>query len=326
MEGMMEFFGIDIAKHKFDLAWLSGEKIKKSKKFDNTQSGHKDLLQWLKDQRLTVENCHFAMEATSQYYEALATILADAGCTVSVVNPAQIKAFGQATMSRQKTDRADAVLIARFCKVMAPQPWEPPPREVRELQRLLARLEALQSMHVQEQNRRYEAQGIALDSVERVIETLAEEIKRLQKKIRDHIDGHPGLREQDELLQSIPGVGSGASSYAIAWLRGERFKDARQAAAFVGLSPRHHESGDSVLAKSRLCKQGHGRLRKILYWPAMAAIRYNAAAAELSGRMVAAGKNKKVAIIAVMRKLVHWMIGVLKSGKAFDVNLALAKS
>jgi len=229
-------------------------------------------------------------------------------------------------MNRQKTDRADATLIARFCQTMKPLAWQAPPREIRELQRLLARLEAVQSMHVQEQNRSYEAQGIALESIERVIATLNDEIKRLQKKIRDHIDHHPGLREQDELLQSIPGIGNGVSSYAIAWLRGERFDDVRQAVAFVGLSPRHHESGDSVQAKSRLSKLGHGRLRKILYWPAMAAIRYNAAAAALSARMVAAGKNKKVAIIAVMRKLVHWMIGVLKSGKSFDVNLALAKA
>lgn len=321
----MEFVGIDIAKRKFDLTWLSGDK-RKVKVFDNTEKGHGELLAWLKKHGLTPENCRLAMEATSQYYETVALALFDAGYTVSVVNPAQIKAFGQATMNRQKTDRADATLIAHFCQVMAPQAWQAPAREVRELQRLLGRLEAVQSMHVQEQNRRYEAQGTALESIERVIATLDDEIKHLQKKIRDHIDHHPDLRKQDELLQSIPGIGGGVSSYAIAWLRGERFEDARQAVAFVGLSPRHHESGDSVQAKSRLCKLGHGRLRKILYWPAMSAIRYNAAATALAGRMIAAGKNKKVAIIAVMRKLVHWMIGVIKSGKLFDVNLALART
>ena len=321
----MEFVGIDIAKRKFDLTWLSGEKIK-TKVLDNTDAGRAELLTWLKKNGLTAENCHLAMEATSQYYEPVALSLFDAGYTVSVVNPAQIKAFGQAMMNRQKTDRADSTLIARYCQTMKPQAWHAPPKEVRELQRLLARLEAVQSMHVQEQNRRYEAQGIALESVERMVAALADEIKQLQKTIRDHIDHHPDLREQDELLQSIPGVGSGVSSYAIAWLRGERFDDARQAVAFVGLSPRHHESGDSVLVKSRLCKFGHGRLRKILYWPAMAAIRHNAAATALAERMIAAGKNKKVAIIAVMRKLVHWMIGVIKSGKRFDVSLALAKA
>lgn len=320
----MDAVGIDIAKRKFDLAWLSGGKLK-TKVFENTDKGHAELLAWLKKNKLTIENCHLAMEATSQYYEPVALVLFDAGYTVSVVNPLQIKAFGDSLMRRQKTDRADAELIARFCEVNKPLPWQAPPRKVRELQRLLARLEAVQGMHVQEQNRRHEAQGFALDSIERVIETLDLEIAYLEEQIRDHIDRHPDLREQDELLQSIPGVGPSVSSYAIAWLRGERFDDARQAVAFVGLSPRHHQSGDSVHGKTSISKLGHGRLRKILYWPAMSAMRYNAAAAALVQRLTAAGKNKKVAIIAVMRKLVHWMIGVIKSGKPFDVNLALAR-
>jgi len=320
----MDAIGIDIAKRKFDLAWLSGGKLK-TKVFENTDKGHMELLGWLKKHNLTTENCHLAMEATSQYYEPVALALFDAGYTVSVVNPLQIKAFGESLMRRQKTDRADAELIARFCEVNKPQPWQAPPPRVRQLQRLLARLEAVQAMHVQEQNRRHDAQGFALESIGRVIETLDLEIAYLQDQIRDHIDRHPDLREQDELLQSIPGVGPAVSSYAIAWLRGERFDDVRQAVAFVGLSPRHNQSGSSVHGKTSISKLGHGRLRKILYWPAMSAMRYNAAAAALTQRITATGKNKKVAIVAVMRKLVHWMIGVIKSGKPFDVNLALAR-
>jgi transposase len=321
----MEYIGIDIAKRKFDLSWLSAGKTK-SKVFENSDKGRAELLSWLHKHNLTVENCHFAMEATGQYYESVALTLFDAGYVVSVVNPLQIKAFGEAMMSRQKTDRADAALIARFCEATKPQPWQAPSREIRELQRLLSRLEALQAMHVQEQNRRHESQGIALESVDRMIETLELEIKRLEKKVSDHIDHHPDLRKQDELLQSIPGVGSKVSSYAIAWLRIERFDDARQAAAFVGLSPRHHQSGDSVRGKSSISKLGHKHLRKVLYWPAMTAMRYNAAAKALTERLTAAGKITKVALIAVMRKMVHWMVGVVKSGKPFDVNLALART
>lgn len=321
----MDAIGIDIAKRKFDLAWLSGGKLR-TKVFENTEKGHAELLAWLKKHKLTTENCHLAMEATSQYYEPVALVLFDAGYTVSVVNPLQIKAFGESLMRRQKTDRADAELIARFCEVNKPQPWHAPPPKVRELQRLLARLEAVQAMHVQEQNRRHEAHGFALESIRRVIETLDLEIAYIEDQIREHIDRHPDLREQDELLQSIPGVGPVVSRYAIAWLRGERFDDVRQAVAFVGLSPCHRQSGSSVHGKSTISRLGHGRLRKILYWPAMSAMRYNAAAAALTQRITAAGKNKKVAIIAVMRKLVHWMIGVIKSGKPFDVNLALARA
>jgi transposase len=322
----MEVVGIDVAKRKFDLAWLPAATGKlRSKVFDNTPTGHKQLLEWLNKQGIGPGDCHLAMEATSQYYEALAHVLHDAGYKVSVINPLQIKAFGESLLRRQKTDKADAELIARFCAQNAPVAWVPPPLEVRELQRLLARLEAVQAMHVQEQNRRYEAEGVALESVERMLVTLKDEEERLKRMIKGHIDRHPGLRNQKDLLCSIPGVGDAVSSYFMAWLPVERFDSTRQAVAFVGLSPRHRQSGDSVRGASRLSKLGHARLRKILYLPAMSAIRHNPAARAIADRLLAAGKRGKVVIAAVMRKLVHWMMGVLKSGIQFDPQLALAK-
>lgn len=322
----MEVVGIDVAKRKFDLAWLQADSGKlRSKVFDNGPTGFKQLLEWLKKQGIAPTDCHIAMEATSQYYEALAFILHDAGYKVSVVNPLRIKAFGESLLRRQKTDRADAELIARFCAQNQPEQWIPAPAEIRELQRLLARLEAVKQMHVQEQNRRHEAKGSALESVERMIASLKAEENRLKRMIKDHIDHHPGLREQKKLLCSIPGVGDQLSSHFLAWLRPERFDSVRQAVAFIGLSPRHHESGDSVRGASRLSKLGHARLRKILYLPALAAIRCNPAAKAMANRLKAVGKRPKVAVVAVMRKLVHWMLGVLKSGIQFDPTLALAK-
>jgi transposase len=327
MEGAMEIVGIDIAKRKFDLAWIAAATGKKrSKVFDNTEAGFADLLRWLSKQGIAAQDCHVAMEATSRYYEELALALFEAGCTVSVVNPLQIKRFGESQLIRQKTDRADAELIAQFCQQCKPRAWQPPPMEVRELQRLIARLEAVQDMHVQEQNRRYESQGAMLESVERISGSLKDEEEHLRKLIQDHIDHHPGLREKQDLLRSIPGIGATVSSYVIAWLQADRFDDVRQAVAFVGLSPRHRESGDSLRGKSRVCKLGHGRLRKILYLPAMAAVRCNPAAIALSDRLKESGKRGKVVIVAVMRKLVHWMMAVLKSGTKFDPQLALAKS
>ena len=320
----MKWLGIDIAKRKFDLAVLNNGKIR-SKVFDNTSAGYDALLAWLATQGYAREELHACMEATSVYYEKLATFLHDAGIRVSVVNPLQIKAFGESLLTRQKTDRADAVLIARFAEQQSPMLWQPASREIRELQRLLARLEAVQQMSVQEQNRKHEAEGEALESVLRILTQLKAEEEKLRRMIRDHIDQNPNLREQHALLTSIPGVGDQVSSHFIAWLRPERFDDARQAVAFVGLSPRHRESGDSVRGKSRLCKVGHARLRKILYFPAMSAIRYNTAAKALAERLKASHKNGKVVVGAVMRKMIHWMFGVLKSGQAFDPDLALAK-
>ncbi|MFL6658902.1 MAG: IS110 family transposase [Massilia sp.] len=323
----MEYVGIDIAKRKFDLLWVSSSTNKRrSKVFDNSPSGFREMFTWLAKHALVPGNAHLAMEATSQYYEKLAEALFDAGFTVSVVNPLQVKRFGEALMIRQKTDKADADLIARFCAQCEPRPWAPPPLHVRELQRLVARLDAVQDMLVQEQNRRYVSQGVTLESVERMIASLDDEQKLVKSMIKDHIDRHPDLHDQQELLCSIPGVAERLSAYFMAWLPVDRFDNVREAVAFIGLSPRHRESGDSIRGKSRLCKQGHARLRKMLYMPAMAAIRCNAAAQAMAKRLRENGKRGKIVIAAVMRKLVHWMIGVLKAGAKFDPNLALAKA
>jgi len=320
----MKVVGIDIGKRKFDVALLDQGKVR-NKVFDNTPAGHHALRHWLEAHACAVLDTHLCMEATSHYYEAVATALHAAGYQVSVVNPLQIKAFGESRLRRQKTDRADAELIARFCEQQSPLPWQPPAAEVKELQRLLARLEAVQEMRVQELNRRHEASGEALESVERMLGVLNDELAKLEQRIQDHIDQNPSLREQHALLTSIPGVGDRVSTYCLAWLQAERFDDVRQAVAFVGLSPSHHESGDSVHGKTRVSKVGHRRLRKILYLPAMSAARYNPAAKALSIRLKAAGKPGKAIVCAVMRKLIHWIFGVLKSKQPFDVKLALAK-
>jgi len=321
----MKQVGVDISKRSFHIAVLVGEK-QLNKAFENTPAGHRDLQSWLLKKGISQSNAHVCMEATSTYYEALALALADNGWRVSVVNPLQIKAFAESRLIRQKTDRADAHTIALFCAQQEPPLWSPPALEVRELQRLLARLEAVQSMRVQELNRLHEAQGVARESVERLLASLDEELRLLKKQIDDHIDRHPGLKQQTGLLKSIPGVGDTLSAYMTAWLPISRLDDVRAAVAFVGLSPKARESGTSLKGKAMLCKMGHSRLRKLLYMPAMNAMRFNPAASALAARLREAGKPGKLILGAIMRKLVHWIYGVLKSGQAFNVNLALAKA
>lgn len=320
----MAFVGIDIGKSKFDLAVLLGEKSL-SKVFANTPAGHAELTRWLEKKGVRREDCHVCMEATSSYYEALALCLHEAGWTVSVVNPLQIKAFGQAQLSRQKTDRADARLIAQFCAQQRPLAWSPPPKEVRQLQSLMARLSAVQDMHVQEQNRLHEAQGVARDSVQRVLGGLEEELRWLEQQIDDHIDRHPHLRDKRARLQSIPAVGPKLSASLLAWLPVERLSNVRQAVAFVGLSPRARQSGSSLHGKAALCKLGHARLRKHLYLPAMSAMRHNTAAHALAERLRQAGKPGKLIVGAIMRKLLHWCYAVLKHDEPFDLQRALAR-
>lgn len=321
----MKHVGVDISKKSFHIAVFLGEK-QLNKAFDNTEAGHRELQTWLLKKGVSQSEGHICMEATSTYYEKLAIALADAGWRVSVVNPLQIKAFAESRMVRQKTDRADAHTIALFCAQQEPAQWSPPSRETRELQRLLARMEAVQGMRVQEMNRLHEAEGVAKESVERLLASFDEELRLLKKQVDDHIDRHPGLKEPTTLLKTIPGVGDTVSAYMTAWLPVRRLDDVRAAAAFVGLTPKSRESGTSLRGKTMLCKMGHSRLRKLLYMPAMNAMRSNPAAKALAERLREAGKPGKLILGAIMRKLVHWIYGVLKSGRAFDVNLALARA
>lgn len=322
---MKTALGIDISKRKFDVAlWQNGKA--RNKTFEYGESGYQALSAWLTKHGLGWDQVHACMEATSDYYERLAEWLHADGAVVSVINPFVIKAYGAARLSRQKTDRADAALIARYCAEQAPSAWQPLPADIKTLRGLLSRLEALQGMRVSELNRRDHHSGSALASIDRMLAQLNEEVAMVEAEIRDHIDRHPDLRDKRDLLQSIPGIGERLSATFLAWLDPARFATAKQAVAFVGVCPRHRESGSSVHHPAVMSKIGHGRLRKMLYMPALSAMVHNPAAAALTTRLKSRNKNGKAIVGAIMRKLVHWMYAVLKSGKPFDANLALAKT
>jgi transposase len=319
----LHVLGIDISKSKFDLALLRDNGKFKHKVFPNTPAGFAQLSTWLEKQK--VQRAHACMEATGTYGEALATYLHDAGHVVSIVNPARIKAYAQSRLSRTKTDRADATLIAQFCAERKPAGWQPLPGEVRDLQSLVRRLESLLERHQMEVNR-LEA-GISAEAVrESLSEHIAfldQEIKRTEELIRSHIDEHPHHREQRELLVSIPGIGETTAAKLLAEILDVKlYTGARQLAAFAGLVPRLHESGSSVKRKARLSKTGAPRLRKALYFPAIAAIKYNPSIKAMSLRLKERGKCPMQIIGAAMRKLVHLAYGVLKSGRPFDPALA----
>lgn len=310
--------GIDIAKATFALAALREGKLR-HRSFDNTPSGFTQLLAWLDKQG--IEKPLVAMEATGIYYEALATFLHEHGLTVFVVNPAQIKHFADAKLVRGKTDRADAAVIARFLHAHFAdlQRWHPLPAAQRLLRDLTRRLTALQDLLHQESNRLESAgDDIVRLSIEAVMKALNEQIKAIEARIRQHIDDDPDLRREAALLHSIPAVGTKTSTLFIAEFRLARFKNAREAAAFAGLSPAQYESGSSVRGRTRISKTGASRLRAALYFPAIVAAHHNPILMAFYQRLLASGLAKKAAICAVMRKLIHIAFGILKSGKPFN--------
>jgi len=311
--------GLDIAKAKFDAALLIGEKFK-TKVFSNDPAGFAALSAWLAGQPVTV--VQVCLEATGIYGLAVASYLHDQGHHVSIVNPAQIKAFGMTLLTRNKTDRADARLIARFGALHRPAAWQPPPAEIRVLQALVRRLAALQDMLQQEQNRLAGADPVVAATITRHLEFLHAEIMAVRQQIRDHINRHPDLRHKRELLDSIPGIGEATVAQLLAFIDAHNFASARQVAAYVGLSPRQRQSGSSVHGKAHISKTGSSNLRKALFMPALVAWRHNPTVSAFCARLAAAGKPKMVIAVAAMRKLLHIAYGVLKSGKPFDPTLA----
>lgn len=314
--------GIDISKSKFDVCLMrEGGKLR-HRVFPNSPAGFTELSAWLF--KYKVARVHACLEATGSYGEALATYLHEAGHVVSVVNPASIKAYGQSHLSRTKTDRADATLIARFCYERRPPAWQPLPMEMRELQALVRRLDSLVEMRGMEANRLEVVSGAEAvkESLVGHLAFLDQEIARTEGLIRTHIGTHPSLREQHDLLLSIPGIGATTAAKLLGELLDVKlYEGARQLAAFAGLAPRLHESGSSVRRKARLSKTGAPRLRKALYFPAIVAMRHNPHVRALSERLKERGKCPMQIIGAARRKLVHIAYGVLKSGKPFDPEL-----
>jgi transposase len=313
--------GIDVAKAKFVSTLLTPDGKRRRKSCPNTPAGFDELAGWLQHQRVT--QVHACLEATGTYGDALATWLYDAGHQVSLVNPAVIRAYAAAQLVRSKTDRLDADVMARFTATQHPPLWAPAAPEIRQLQALVRRLDALHGMRVQEANRL--AAGVTVAavraSIEAVLANLEAQIDHVRKLIREHIDQHPGLRDQRDLLTTIPGIGDTTAAVLLAELFDKRYASARQAAAFAGLVPRLRESG-TLRGRPRLSKIGPSRLRKALYLPALAALRFNPSIRSLRTRLLAAGKPKMVVVGAAMRKLIHLAYGVLKSGRAYEATYA----
>lgn len=327
----MFFIGIDVSKAKLDCSLLVevASSKRKTKSVANTPSGIADLLAWVAKQGIQPADLHAILEGTGVYHEAAALALCEAGVTVSVVNPAQVRDFARGLAVRTKTDGVDSLVLARYGALVHPRAWIPPTPEVRFLQALLARREAIALDLQRERNRLEKADATDTPTVIRQsildsIDFLTRQLDKLQQEINDHIDRHPDLKQDLDLLKSIPAVGPKVSIQLLAILHRHAFHSAEQLAAYLGLVPVEHQSGTSVLGRARLSKTGPASVRAVLYMAAIVAVRYNPHVKALYERLLARGKSKMAALGAAMRKLAHLCFGVIKTRTPYQANYAFA--
>ena len=317
------YIGMDISKLSFDVAILN-EGHYHHRHFDNDLAGFKACLAWVKPFNTPALFC---MEATGIYGLALAKYLVSHQQKVIVANPIQTHAFAKMEMTRNKTDKADAMSIARYCQHLDRQGrankslYTPKEADFERLQFLVTRLDQLNKVRSQENNRfDVSLDKAAARSIKAMLTFIDKQLSNIKKEIAKIVKQNDSLNTQVHLLTSIIGLGDKTAWSILAYIGDvSLFENAKQMSSYAGLNPRIEQSGSSV-NRTRLSKMGNARLRKSLYMPALVAVRFNPRMMAFYTKLLAKGKPKKVALVAVMRKLLVLAYGVLKSGKPFDVN------
>ena len=318
----MTVAGIDVAHQTLAVAIRTGENIAKPEEFANTPSGHQALLT-----RLTQAGVErVCLEATGTYHLDLALALDAGGLALMVVNPKAAKRFAEALMTRNKSDAVDAAILAEFAQRMPFEPWQRPDRAALELRAYARRLNALTEARTQAKNQLHALQqsattpALILEEVQLAIDETNARIERLRTAALALIATEAALQDAFDLLTSAKGIGAASAIQ----LLGELLvlppdMRAKQWVAMAGLDPRHATSGTSVNKKPRLSKAGNRYLRGALYMPALSATRHDEHVKGYYRHLIEDRGLKKIqAICAVMRKLLHAIHGMLKTGKPFD--------
>lgn len=328
----MFYLGIDVSKAKLDCCiypqGLTGKR--KNKVFPNVKNGFAKLREWLVGLGADLSHTTVVMEATSVYHENLAYDLYDAGLKVCIANPARVRAFAQGLSMLNKTDKADSEALARYAMTAALELWQPTPAKVRLLKDLLDRRAAIADHLLQESNRLEKAvsaqtSAIVLQLLDESIKHLRTKLKEIDRLISEYVDKDPDLKNDLDLLTSIPAIGERTGLLMLGLFHSHQFDKASQAAAYVGVVPVQYQSGSSVKRRSRMSKAGSSKVRAGLYMAAVVAIRHNPHISAMYQRLCENGKSKMAAIGAAMRKLIHLCYGVLKHQMPYQADYLTAK-
>ena len=306
MEGEPRFVGIDVSKAQLDVAVRPTGK-RWTLPYDET--GIEGLIPQIVD----LEPALVLLEATGGLELPLVAALAAALLpVVVVVNPRQVRDFAKATGTLAKTDTLDAGVLAHFADAVRPEVRPLKDAETQVLNSLTARRHQVMTMLVSEKNRLGTAIGAVSPRIEAHTAWLEQELSDLDKGLRQTLRRSPVWREKDDLLRTVPGVGEQLSLTLLANLPELGTLNRRQIAALVGLAPYNRDSGTP--RGKRAVWGGRSRVRAVLYMGALVASRHNPAIRDFYQRLLAAGKPKKVALVASMRKLLVILNGMLKHG------------
>jgi transposase len=308
------FAGVDVSKDRLDvcLRWSELERHEAEEEeaflvaYDD--NGIDALLSRLLEERAVL----VVLEATGGFERTVVGALAAAGLPVVVVNPRQVRDFARATGTLANTDRIDAAILARFAEAVRPAPKPLPDREIRALQAIVARRRQLLGMITAENNRLSSAAKPVAKRIKAHIRWLEKELSlsRTEGDLEVAIESSPALGENEALLRSVPGVGPVLARTLLAGVPELGTLTHKRVAALVGVAPLNRDSG--TLRGHRSVWGGRAEVRGALYMGALVAARRNPVVKEFYERLLAAGKPKKVALVACMRKLLSILNAVLK--------------
>jgi transposase len=320
--------GIDVSKATFNAA-LETSSGWRHEVFENSKPGFHKLVRWIEEHGQVMA----CLEASGNYWVALAEYLHAHGHQVHVANPLAVHRYIESNLQRTKTDKEDARLIAAYLVNLRVQPdaqirlWCPSTGDQRLLRSLSRRVEEITKRRTEALNRSKDPQvpPSVRRSYEREIKNLEKERKQLEKEMDQITDGDPSLNECRQLIESIPGIGAVTARTWLAELgTAEQFSRPAQLVAFLGLCPQEHQSGTSVRGPNTTTRVGHRRLKKALYLPALTALRKDAGFQAMRQRHLERDKPKMKTVVAAMRKLVHIIFGVLKTRTPYDAKRAFA--
>lgn len=323
-DSIPSFVGIDVSKATLDIAIRpSGEHFQ----IDNDDNAFPALVKRLKE--LAVER--IILEASGGLEMLVFTHLAAAGLPVCRVNPAQARHFARASNQFAKTDTLDAHLLAQLGEALNPEIRPLPSQEQQEFEAFLTRRRQLVEMLVAEKNRLQQSHAIKrlAKEIKAHIDWLEKRLKQSDKQLRQKLESNPVWRVNDQLLQSVPGIGEITSQTLLAQLPELGQLTNKEIAALVGVAPYARDSGSK--RGGRRIRGGRGAVRAVLYMATISATRCNPQIKEFYQRLVKAGKKKKVALVACMRKLLTMLNAIIKHQeswrgpqKSAPIDVALA--